>query len=677
MNSAEILKKLRVYRTRHIYQLGCTASDQLNIHAQQNRAFNLAFALQEEVLHEGMDVAVIGAGIAGVTAASALAAAGAQVTLYDSKTAVMHLQSGNQTRFLHPNISLWPRRSFGYPVTHLPFLNWRAETAGSVVAQLLKQWIVHKGVYETQIRTKFGCTIREVLFDPDDENLVILRKAKGTDTCRILVIAAGYGIERRPMSRTPSYWRNDDLAQPIITSEKRRTYLVSGSGDGGLTEVLRLTIREFHHQRFIQAVMFDQWLFKQANNVQKRLRLNRDKPQLVWNRFMSSRSRHRIEPSFLQLKRNDTIVYLNSRGDFPSTSNAQILHRLCVALLIRRGIVKYIPGRLTDVYENGNEKKIARIDGPSGQSFIEVDEVIERHGTNPTLDKLFPRDRQLFNRLRDSWRDTVDQTWVPSFDREFLADEFRRSYLERAYKIGFLLMPTDSLGDLVSQVLENLDFDELPESIQAWIEDNGAGGVTEPWLNRDFTLTVEDCDILRHGGRDFPDFIYSWRQYKPQQQLLAERGDPPIRDRCLFLSTNSRRLIEHLLRLDQLPYHVFRIFPADTFEPYLAEHFPPPAGTDREQPRPTPLVNFDTHVFLLTHDSDARMDAENDDDYFEVQCIDGMLQAHSLLRLPVLLELLMNTWPTTKVHGMGWAIVRTQHDNQNDHDGNRLLEWNP
>ena len=109
MEPAELLDKLRVYVGSNIYQVGCTAS-RLNVHAQQQRAFNLVWALQRFDGLQNRRVAIIGGGIAGITAASAAAAAGASVWLYEKKGTLMHLQAGNQTRFLHPSIALWPEK---------------------------------------------------------------------------------------------------------------------------------------------------------------------------------------------------------------------------------------------------------------------------------------------------------------------------------------------------------------------------------------------------------------------------------------------------------------------------------------------------------------------------------------------------------------------------------------
>lgn len=105
--------------------------------------------------------------------------------------------------------------------------------------------------------------------------------------------------------------------------------------------------------------------------------------------------------------------------------------------------------------------------------------------------------------------------------------------------------------------------------------------------------------------------------------------------------------MEQLLDSEKLPYQVYRIFLAHTFENYLSKNFP---GT-----RPAPFVNFDTERFLISRD-----DLPLPHKHFEVHTTGNILSAHWLLRAPTMLEILLNLWPTTKVGGLGWAIGGTR-----------------
>src|SRR5262245_13670890 len=84
----------------HVYLLQGT-DRRLTIHAQQVRALNLIYALSVEgVLKSNSKVAVVGGGFAGVMSALAAAYLGADVTLFERKPTLLHLQAGSYTRWV-------------------------------------------------------------------------------------------------------------------------------------------------------------------------------------------------------------------------------------------------------------------------------------------------------------------------------------------------------------------------------------------------------------------------------------------------------------------------------------------------------------------------------------------------------------------------------------------------
>ena len=54
-----------------------------------------------------------------------------------------------------------------------------------------------------------------------------------------------------------SYWENDSLHQEMSRLNGRKSILVSGCGDGGLTDALRLVLRDFDHAKFIKRFSTD------------------------------------------------------------------------------------------------------------------------------------------------------------------------------------------------------------------------------------------------------------------------------------------------------------------------------------------------------------------------------------------------------------------------------------
>jgi len=66
-----------------------------------------------------------------------------------------------------------------------------------------------------------------------------------------VILATGFGIE----TGEPSYWRNDEFAQTSL--KPRNTYIVSGGGDGGVIDLLRLQISQFRQDRILNELFDD------------------------------------------------------------------------------------------------------------------------------------------------------------------------------------------------------------------------------------------------------------------------------------------------------------------------------------------------------------------------------------------------------------------------------------
>jgi hypothetical protein len=62
-----------------------------------------------------------------------------------------------------------------------------------------------------------------------------------------VILAVGFGLERE-IAEVPwiSYWHNDSLHQVSFKGSAR--HLISGCGDGGLTDLLRIRLRNFKHE---------------------------------------------------------------------------------------------------------------------------------------------------------------------------------------------------------------------------------------------------------------------------------------------------------------------------------------------------------------------------------------------------------------------------------------------
>lgn len=117
---------------RGLHFLGI-ADQRITFYSQQVRALHLIHALEKSGrMSRGDNVAVIGGGAAGVTAATAAALAGCHVALIEQTTGLFFLQGGSK-RLLHPHIYEWPARGSLEVDAVLPVLGWHAGHGRDVI----------------------------------------------------------------------------------------------------------------------------------------------------------------------------------------------------------------------------------------------------------------------------------------------------------------------------------------------------------------------------------------------------------------------------------------------------------------------------------------------------------------------------------------------------------------
>jgi hypothetical protein len=66
----------------------------------------------------------------------------------------------------------------------------------------------------------------------------------------VLILAVGFGVELEEDSQS-SYWADDSIDGSFLTNRNGQKWLVSGCGDGGLTDLIRLCIRRFRHEKIL------------------------------------------------------------------------------------------------------------------------------------------------------------------------------------------------------------------------------------------------------------------------------------------------------------------------------------------------------------------------------------------------------------------------------------------
>ena len=280
-NTKDADRALATYRVpfKDLYLVG-TFDFGVTVLSQQTRALNLVWALVETgalvkrppdgVTATPKEVGIIGAGFAGLTVAAGLLSKGldANITIFEMRDTLLPLQHGSDTRWLHPHIYDWPFEGSEGNSAELPVLNWTAARASDVAVQVMTEW---RRVVEAwpDNEPRLFCNTRHLHVDeagaplggmqvewvgeerrPEDGT--IDRQTRGEavgDTKRfdLVIVAAGFGLEK---DSALSYWRNDTLGQPNL-EQPRRTYLVSGQGDGAMVDLLRLRISSYRQDRIL------------------------------------------------------------------------------------------------------------------------------------------------------------------------------------------------------------------------------------------------------------------------------------------------------------------------------------------------------------------------------------------------------------------------------------------
>ncbi|HWO24035.1 MAG TPA: FAD-dependent oxidoreductase [Kofleriaceae bacterium] len=380
-----------------IYVLG-SFEQRVTLYSQQVRALNLVHALfAERRLVAGSRVAVIGGGASGVTAAVALAHLGASVELIEQTDVLLPLQQGCRTRWIHPHIYDWPEAGSEDEEAALPLVGWRAGYAHDVARSLAGAFDRACEQSGERIRLTLSARVQSVTGggrprvswqgrSPGGEKVV--RTGKDFDA---VIVAVGFGIEvgseQLPMS---SYWRNDDLDQPVLRLQQEVRCLVSGNGDGGLIEILRLRLRDFRLET-LHKQLRDSLDASELQNLASRLleyenEVDQQSDGWLWDKYNSLELPQRFIDSFKRFLRSDTRVWLAAPRS-PLSFRSAILNRLWVTLLVMHDThTTWVPSATQQVVKQGAVTVVTYADQAATHGVAtEFDRVILRHGPTSAL----------------------------------------------------------------------------------------------------------------------------------------------------------------------------------------------------------------------------------------------------------------------------------------------------
>ena len=385
--------------------------------SQQNRALNLVHALEKrgDELKAGSEVAVIGAGVAGVTAAAALIRLGYAVWLFDASAQPLTARFNVTHRYIHPDINFWPRLANIEPTTFLPFLDWCADNPHNVLSEIRKQWDAD---FADFIRNDgFTRTIKSREWDGASEK-TILRDDRGeTHAFDVVFVACGFGKEQNlgDPDQKP-YWSADDIETDYVLRNVGH-FVVSGAGDGGLIETLRLIHLDFRPGYLVEDLVNE--IARTCPDVKKKLPNlaisaekvtdavdPRDKIsehlKAAYDKILPKLSKganRLLDASYGDLTGPRKTVELVGRFKHPFEIGAAPIHRLMIAHALQRKVIKATVGKVDYLPA---KKKFTLTEGAKVR-LLDRHQVIVRHGTDrqPVLVRK-PEDKRLRRQQADA-----------------------------------------------------------------------------------------------------------------------------------------------------------------------------------------------------------------------------------------------------------------------------------
>lgn len=430
-----ILNHCSVSGMPHLYVLG-SYEGRVTIHSQQIRALNLVYALEilgrlKKEKDGELQVAVIGGGIGGMTAAVAAARLQVAVTIFERHSELLHNLRGCHTRHLHPNIYDWPQQNASERETKLPFLNWEAGSADAVAAKLLEQWNTELGTPERAItvHAPVQVALRSSLLE-GRRHVTVTSHPHQELKFDLVILAVGFGIEKSmPPQPLRSYWRNDSLHQPEIEIRPDRTrYLVSGNGDGGLIDVLRLRLKDFKQENLIQDFKLDTLDQREALlQIEDSLASVSAPDRSIYEQYSQLKKPEELDRLLISRLRSDTAVTFNY-ATWPFSCRSSVLHRYLVYRLLQIDEHTTVQPGFLKALEGHEPSLTAKIDLDGDVRLLPFHRAVVRHGPNSAIARDFPLLNQEFRLTLDA-RNVFDETrrrlWPDGFfdDRQMASVE--------------------------------------------------------------------------------------------------------------------------------------------------------------------------------------------------------------------------------------------------------------
>jgi hypothetical protein len=374
---------------------------------------NLAAALWEaRATRDNTAIAVIGGGAAGLTFSAAAALRGAHVTVFEQLEGLMELQRNNRQRWIHPHIYDWPDIDRSESAD-LPVLNWRAGYSENVAHQMEMRW---RAIKDQTGRLTEISNARSV--EPSFEGAKTRVTWNDTEQRErrfdIVVLAVGFGLEPDGEGRR-SYWEEDGIDGSFRKPAQPQKWLVSGYGDGALTDLMRLCIHRFRHAEVRD--LFSRSTY--TNGIIEDLRRVHGDPKAadtakaasyVHDQFQSLNLKDLPDILRPRIRKDKPEIYLTGKPPYyfygPGSS---VLNRLILRVLAKLDCFTHVDGPLKD--QPRKFKQGWKVQLKQGERAFHA--VLIRHGPDPRAIAYYDDVSKRCDPLREAWsRFDSGQDWT-------------------------------------------------------------------------------------------------------------------------------------------------------------------------------------------------------------------------------------------------------------------------
>jgi hypothetical protein len=384
--------------------------------AQHTRAMNLVWALKQRGRFKSTDaIAVVGAGLAGLAAASAFMGFGCRVDVYEAGALTMSRQRATDHRLIHPTINRWPEKPLSL-TTQLPLLEWYMGTCSAVTESIHEQFEHIRG--QNRLFTEHQ-VLDVMTIATDLVHLNVEPVVQGRPTYSLVLLATGFGVEDRSEDFSPSsYWYPDGLEARRNTGGGKLNFIISGCGDGGLIDALRVVHLDFRKGMLafdVAAELSDTPLADGIRAGEERAR-SASNPDLLKETYENAAHLLETDPTYAAVKAklhrslrpSGVVIVTDNQLSAPYSLYAAPIHKLLIAHAIRSGTARFLKG----VVRRDAGKILVASDHFDAEPNSHV---IVRHGANMNFGRLLtPKEvAELESKQRHLSDHHVDPIWAP------------------------------------------------------------------------------------------------------------------------------------------------------------------------------------------------------------------------------------------------------------------------